>query len=512
MQRAFSPFQEAEDPRYGTWKGEDKTDVTIPEVEGFVTDFVYATRGREVASIYGVWAALFLISSMVQRDAWFTSPQGDPWLDRELLNLYVLFIGPAGCGKSSAITIVQKILAKVMYEMRENEDGFLKRKEAIMISNMSTPEGFLSALYQHTRGEEGQRRQIVVVDKDGQNRTIKSVANGIGLISEFGSLLGKANYQAGMSTILLDVYDCPSVYRWNTVKRGHVLIPEVYYNMLGATTADSLTSNVNSSIIEDGFMSRTVMAYVPGFPRKRDFRFQTDCSMADLAKRLLWIAKTQVGAYQLSKDAKEYYSQWYQVFMDKMEKHPEKAGYMIRNRGLALRIAVLLKMGDYKPGKTVYLEHLKAAFHIIEETYKQVADLINYFANSRIGAAKKAILSVVLEARSGTTRRQLANRISRHDADTVDLAIKDLWLEGKIIIVNTKGDSVYGTEPKGFPAERYARNIPKHQDEDFEPIFEADVPEYDQEVVLGGDLSSEDSEDNEEEPVGDIPSPERVWG
>jgi hypothetical protein len=385
-----------------------------------------------------------------------------------------------------------------------------------MISNMSTPEAFLSTLAAHTKNEEGKRKQIMIKDKDGQNRMVNATSNGIGLVSEFGSLLGKSNYQQGMGTILLDIYDCPEAYRWNTVKRGHTLIPEVYFNMLGATTADSISSNVNSSILEDGFMSRTIMAHIPGFPRKRDFRYRTACSMADLSKRLLWIAKTQVGAYHLTRDAQEYYSQWYDVFMDKMDKQPEKAGYMIRNRGLALRIAVLLKMSDYKPGKTVTIEHLKAAFHIIEMTYREVADLISYFANAKVGGAKKAIMSIVQVSRAGTTRRVLANKISRYNADTVDEALKELWLEGKIIVISTKGDATYGIEPEGKPGERYAKNVPKHQDKEFRPVFEPfgedELPERSEEPIFERDISSEDSEDDEEESLGDIFSPQREWG
>lgn len=512
MQRAFTPFDETKDPRYGEWKGEDKTDKCIPKIDGFVTDLVYATRGREVTSLYAVWSALFLISSVVQRDAWFTPPNGDPWLDKEFLNIYLLFIGPAGCGKSSAVNVVQKVLAKVLMDFKESENGVMKRKESVLISNMSTPEAFLSTLYSHTRGEEGQRRQLVVTDSDGQPRLIKAVANGVALVSEFGALLGKQNYMQGMSTALLELYDSPTAYRWNTVKRGHITIPEVYFNMLGATTADGISSNVNPSVLEDGFMSRTIMAYVPNFPRKRDFRFMTQCSMADLAKRLHWIAETQMGNYSLSPDARDYYSQWYQVFMNKMNEEPEKAGYMIRNRSLALKVAVLLKMGDYKPGRTVSIEHLEAAFHIIDYTYREVADLINYFVNAKVGAAKKAIITLLNSKRAGATRTMIANKSSRYSAETVDNAIRELWLEGKLVVVNDKGESSYGAEPKGFPAERYSAVRLKHRDEQFDIDESADLFGGDSESLSGWDASDYNSGEDEEEPVGDLSGSEREWG
>jgi hypothetical protein len=516
MQRAFECFDETQDRRYKEWIDEDSTDRVIPNVKGFVTDLIYATRGREIASIYGVWCALFLISSVVQRDAWFTPPDGDPWLDKELLNMYLLFIGPAGCGKSSAITLVQKILTGTMIQLKEEEDGAMNRKDAVIISNMSTPEAFLSTLYQHTRNEEGQRKILLGKNPDGTITQIKATGNGIALVSEFGSLLGKQNYQTGMNTILLDLYDCPSAYRWNTVKRGHVTIPEVFFNMIGGTTADSISSNVNASVLEDGFMSRTIMAHVPNFPRQRAFRYQTACSSGDLIRRLTWIAKTQSGNYSLSKEAKMFYDQWYEDFMRKMNKQPDRAGYMIRNRTLALKLAVLLKMSDYNPGRIVHIEHLEAAFHIIDQTYMEVADLVNYFANARVGGAKKALVAILTSKQGGATRREIANKATRYPAETVDQAIIELWLEGKLIVVNAKGDTKYGDKPQGFPAERYSIPRVRHRDEEFDldgdPQFEAQLPKRGKQAVPEWGISDRDSESDEEESARDLSSPKREWG
>jgi energy-coupling factor transporter ATP-binding protein EcfA2 len=448
----------------------------------------------------------------LQRDTWFTPPDGDPWLDKEFLNMYLLMIGPAGCGKSSAINIVQKILAATMHELLEDEDGMMKRKDAAIISNMSTPEAFLSTLYQHTRGEENTRRQIMVTDSDGQPRLVKATANGIAIISEFGSLLGKQKYMEGMSTILLDLYDCPTSYKWNTVKRGSIAIPEVFYNMIGATTADSVASNVNTAILQDGFMSRTIMAHVPNFPRERSFRFKTQCSMSDLARRLIWVAKTQQGNFQLSKDAARYYHDWYGKFMKKMNSNPDQAGYMIRNRSLALKVAVILKISDYTPGRIVRIEHLKAAFKLIDYTYMEVADLINYFGNAQIGATKKAILHFVGARSSGATRRTLALNIKKYKTEVVDQALQDLWLEGKIATVDSKGDSIYGKKPEGFPAERYALVRVKHRDKSFVIEEPSGISSGSEEYVLERRASHDDSQDDEEEPLGNILSPERVWG
>ena len=234
--------------------------------------------------------------------------------------------------------------------------------------------------------------------------------------------------------------------------------------------------------------------------------------MSDLARRLIWIAQTQTGNFQLSPDAQRYYEDWYQKFMKKMNNNPDKAGYMIRNRSLALKLAVIFKISDYKPGKIVHIEHLKEAFKLIDYTYMEVADLINYFGNAQIGAAKKSVLHYVGARPSGATRRTLALNITKYKTEIVDQAILDLWLEGKIATVNSKGDSIYGKKPEGFPAERYALVRIKHKDKTFELEDEEPVFAGSEEYVLERRSSDDDSEDEETEPVGNILSTERVWG
>ena len=514
-QKAFEPFNEKDDARYNEWKNEDHTDEAIPNIPGFITDFVYATRGREIASLYAVWSAIFAISSVLQRDAWMMDRHGDPWLDREYINMYLLMIGPAGCGKSSAIKVIQKVLAGAMFQLKESGKAILERKDATIISNMSTPEAFLSALHAHTKDPETkQRRQIL--DKESKEegiQTIKAIGNGLALISEFGSLLGKAKYMETMSTILLDLYDCPSMYRWNTVKRGHINIPEVFYNLVGATTLDSVASNVNTAIMQDGFLSRTILAYVDGFPRSRVERFKTNCSVKDLIIRLTWIAETQTGAYMLSQDARNKYREWYEDFMRKMNKNPEKAGYMIRNRGLVLKVATILKISDYTPGHEVELEHLEAAFKLVNYTYKSSDHLINYMANSSLAGAKQFVLKLVSNKKAGVTRRTLALKIGKYPADIVDQALKELWMEGKITVIQNGGKN-YGKSPECLPTERYTKRRINSKSSEFRPknTEKSEVYERDTEYVSEWDSGDDDSQNDGDESVVDIRSAQRVWG
>lgn len=470
MKRAFVPFDETKDLRHLKWKNEDPMDKVIPKIDGFITDLIYATRGREISTLYGIWSALYLISSVAQRDAWLLPPGGDPWLDKDFLNIFLLFVGPAGSGKSSAVKLIQKILTKANFWFKDSEDPWLRRKESCEIGDASTPEAFLGTLARHAKNEENNgpkyllgESKIINIEPD---KPLKAISNGNAMLSEFASLLGRKNYTEGMSTNLLTLYDCPEVFKWNTVKRGLVYIPQVYLNIVGAATQDGMTSSVNPAVLEDGFMSRVIMCYVPNYSRKRSERFQTQCSLKDITRRLLWISKNCKGSYHLNDESRERYTKWYDNFIDRMNKNPDKAGYLIRNRTVVLKVAALLKMSEYTKGNTIEIRHLEAAFKLVTNTYKIVSGLMEYFTDTQIGAAKQAIKSKLIRSKSGMTRRSVAQQITRWSKEVVEKALTELYLQGVLLVIDDSGNEQ--GEPMFYPKERYMYVRPKTRPKSFE--------------------------------------------
>jgi hypothetical protein len=502
-QKKYEPFNPDDDPRSDEWVGEDHTDECIPPIPGFISDYVLFNRGREQASAYGVWSALYLISSVMQRDGYLGSSDGDNILDRDWLNLYMLFIGPAGCGKSRAIDGVQKVLKAVNVNLRNDPDPNIKKKDCMFVADASTPEAMLSAMAKYTQTEEpGQRRQVSGIH-NGDKKDVDVPTNVNALLSEFASLLGKSKYLESMSTHLLALFDCPTVYDWATRHSGDLGIPEVFFNILGASTADGMMSAVSPTIMQDGFMSRMIMVNVDSYPRSRPIRYSTICDRKDIVERLTWIAKNCDGGYNLTREATVYFKDWYNKFMQKMNEDSEKAGYLIRNRGLILKIAALLVVSEYSRGTEIEVRHLKAASNLITWTYDKVSELIGYMTDKQVGAAMKAIVKFASLERGGITRRQLAHKIKRFGTETTDNAIYTLWLQGEIKLVNEKGE-LSGEVPKYYPQERYEYERLRHNTRGFEPRSSGGLPEEDKGPVYASGAGVDDSDLDEEESVGNI--------
>jgi len=80
------------------WKTED-FDEFLPE-PGFMTDFVMALRGVESPTIFAFWAAAFVMSTVLKRDAFLQ------WYPENIFpNLYIMLVAPPRvCAKSTSLS------------------------------------------------------------------------------------------------------------------------------------------------------------------------------------------------------------------------------------------------------------------------------------------------------------------------------------------------------------------------------------------------------------------------
>ncbi len=507
LSRAFVPFDETQDPRYLEWAGEDPTDAAIPKIQGFITDVVASTRGREIASSYAVWAALYMISMVVGRDAWFIPPDGDPWLDRDFLNLYVLLVGPAGFGKSSTINLVNKILVHVNRRFYEHDSPYMRRKEHVKIADISTPEAMLGTMNRHSKDPESGKTRVFVGELNGEEKELRAHTNTSLLISELSSILGASKYNKTMSTTLLQLFDCPEMFHWNTVKRGTVRIPETYTSLLAGSTMDAMVSTVQPEALSDGFMSRMTMVYVEDYVRSRSFRFRTGLSGVQLSERLYWIAENCTGALYLSREAALMYDKWYDQFMARMNRNSSRAGYLIRNRILVLKLAALLKLSEYRKGRQIELRHLEAALRLVAYTFANVHEVIDYFGQAATGAAKKAILTILKPLRGGLQRRTLARKITRYKVELINEALYALYLSGDIRVLDDKNSE---HAPEFYPTERYVFHHVKDDEDEFTVDGrETGISESGARIVSEWDSSLTDRPKGGEEQVGRVLGPKR---
>jgi len=400
----------------------DTLDSMLPE-PGFITDFVNTGRGMESPTLFFVWNALWLLSTVLKREAWLRWYPGKLWP-----NLYVVIVAPpALCRKSSSMTIGDKLLRSLPSCLPSTLDAY--KKETKIITGKTTPEGLLGALAPDTkmffkREEVDESAKLVTVEKGSQ------VALSI---SEFAVFLGKQQYNTGMVTLLTDLFDCKDSDAEVTRGRGEKPLTDIYVTLFGAITPDGLRMSVPEEAFGGGFMSRMIIAY-QGVPTKiysMPKRFTGYPTWEDLRLKLAWIAQNAVGEYYLTPEAEAYYDSWYREWKSHIFESGSDRPEENRIDSLILRVALLMRVQEYRPGQDITVANIHDAKRLIEFTMATskyaTEDVGGTVYSTHMHAVKRLI-----ERRGSVDRRRLSQFMSSRGATAKEISdiIDQLSTEG----------------------------------------------------------------------------------
>jgi hypothetical protein len=443
--------------------GADPGDRLLPSTRGFISDYVYATRGIEAPTLFNIWTALFTLSSVLKREVWI------PWgpLGRLFPNLYVLIVGPAGLVKKTTIVGWADSLINGFPKFITNE-SWRAVKSIKFLYNKSTPEAMLEVMKPDKRGG----RFVMLTDEAGatlmrDGRPIKwEKTSEIALIlPEFAVMASKASYNESLIQNLLDLYDTHESWKWTTVKRGQVELRKLYTNLLGGITVTGFQQAIPESALSDGFLSRTIVVYHEAVP-SREFRYPQDVPGAptkeDLQERLAWIANNMQGEFALDEEADAIYEKWYHDYRVELLSSNGHTGIIGRKFTHLLKVALLIRASRYKPKVSkqtlITAEDFRDAMRLINSTYKGSTRVLK---NISLSAFQKKVNSVgeYIESK-GSVKRIVLLQNQHISASDAAMVLDELLQEGKIEIrldgkkqkyVSRSGDEEYhwiGTKEK----------------------------------------------------------------
>lgn len=372
-----APYYEENDPDK-FWQP-DLYDHAMPKQKGFLTDLVYAMRGMEVPTLFTLWSGLWLLSTVVKREAWLR------WYPKPLfLNLYVILAGPAGSKKSVTIDDVGVPIVEQMQQYMSNVN-IRRMKNIAIIKDKMTPEAMLDAMLPNNKPGKASFMFVdesgePLLDEDGRPLRYKATSE-IGLVlSEMTSSIGKRSYTEGFVEILLDMYNPKERWEWRTKSEGLRVFNRTYLTLLAATTPTAFIESVPKVAAGDGFLSRCVIAYQNESNRRFSIprRVPAAPTEGELAKRLGWIADNTLGEYTLSDEAFDLYDRWYSDHKDFIEENQNESGIRGRMAINLLKVAVLLRAQRYEvyPVATVTAEDMADAIELLHVTYGLTAELI----------------------------------------------------------------------------------------------------------------------------------------
>lgn len=389
------------------WK-EESFDDLIPE--GFLSDFIYHTRGVETPTQLSLWTGLWLLSSILKRESVFQ------WHPEMALypNLYVILVGPPKIvAKSTAIGFAERILLGMENHYQSKILRWVKHPN--LLRSKATPEALGVAL--EPKDNE------TVWDENDKVHVLDKGSELLLAVSELSTFLGKQKYNEGLIDFLTHLYDCKDDDDVTTIARGHTHFRNVYVNLIGATTKQHLEESLPEAAFGGGFLSRTSIIYQPTSTRDYPFpmRFPGAPTLEDMQKKAAWVGWNSLGTFTMTPLAEEYYVEWYYRFKTSLAKrHNDQSAMLEHRRDLhMLKIAMLLRAAEYRPGRDIDFTHIQTADKLITTSLTLSANSLEGIGVSEYNRHLQQVLEII-QKKKRATRRQILTSMSKYlDADTL---------------------------------------------------------------------------------------------
>lgn len=380
----------------------------------------YATDCKEVPEMFHVWGAYTVISSCVSRRVWFNMGNLNIFP-----NLYVMYVGDAGNGKSIAMDRVRKVLTATEYTAISN--------------SVETPEGLL----RHMNGQPDKDPPIpspVAFDTlwpDGQVNPVYPITI---IANEFVNFINKA--PENWIAFLNDVYDQDN-YTYRTKTQGADNLIGPYVGLIGALTTEVSSELQNARIISSGFARRTIFQY-----GVRDFanpcpipetKPESVAVMASVVKQCAALA-TCKGEFRWSNDAKSTYERWYITNMPKTQEMPSHLRSWTTSKPIQIiKLGMLTSLAE-SHDLVIEKRHIDVTLAYLEIMEKDLFKIFGGLGRNELAAVTVKILDIIEKHRDPVQESSLRDRLWNDCRPPLDFdaCIKHLVSSHRIVRYQTK--------------------------------------------------------------------------
>jgi hypothetical protein len=290
----------------------------------------------------------FAISAALQRRVWYYDIEHNPIF----LNLYIVMIGPAGCGKGGVMRPVAKFFRHP--SMRKNLSDRNRELIAGEEVPLKVPLGPSDGSYQAIMDEMVARTAVHRYEKDGVTRNYIHASICL-LLDELNSLFKR--YSNEVPNFLLNTYDCLD-HDYKTRHKGKNIISKTCVSLMAGCTNTMLRDAARYGIFEDGFVSRCIFSFEfePRFYAFEHNNRYDDGQLEDFKELLNHLHKVTglFGSIDFTPEALDYLNHVYQT-----EDVPRIK-------------AARAKMQTYYARKSMHIKKLAAAVHFARDFSMQV--------------------------------------------------------------------------------------------------------------------------------------------
>lgn len=381
----------------------------------WIEDFLFLSQDTEIPERFALWCALSTLSIALGRRVWM-----DMGTYKIYPNLFIVLCAGSGrCRKSTAIGQVEDLIYS------------LKPKVNI-ISQKITPEALIEAL------------QIKVVKDVG---AIKTSSTGYILVDELSTFLNRKSYDAGIGSLLINLFDCKPHFEYHTKARGKEVLKDTCLGLLGGSTIEWIRAALPEDAIGGGLTSRIIFVYEkePKPPRAwTEFTVEHEEAVVRLLK-YVQVLRGVRGRVTLTEKCKEEYEREYKQFYKTSPFFESKllGGYASRRFIHVFKIAMLIAL-SYKPRLVIGRRHFRTALKILAETEDNMQEVLNLIVQTEEGGLVEDVWRAVNKA-GGRISRSALYRVFSHKARAREMDDVTITLvkQGRVEAITTGKDVVF---------------------------------------------------------------------
>lgn len=304
------------------------------KLNDWIESYMEYTDRTEPPALFRKWTGVAALAAAIERKAWLT-------LGNIVLfpNFYIVLVSPPGkARKGTALAPARTFMEKLDINLAPNR-----------VTRSSLTQELVDSQDTFQIGKDIVRHASLTVYS-----------------SELTVFTGYRDKE--LMGDLMDLFDCPNEWEYRTIARGKETLDNVWFNLIGATTPESVRAALPEDAEGAGLSSRIIFVYeetidIPiAWPEYKDNLFKP------LRQDLEHINENLIGPFAVSQSFKDEYEKWYVTqYHNPPFDEGTMSGYLSRRQVHLTKLALVMSASE-SDDKIITAKHFNRARRLLEET------------------------------------------------------------------------------------------------------------------------------------------------
>ena len=408
----------------------------------YLTDYLRMVEDTESPRLFHIWSAISAIASSLGRRCWLPFGPMDIYP-----NHYILLVGTPGTRKSTAASLMKKVLRQSSGVRFAPADTAGQRQGLVvaMQGKGELAKEFIGA-EQVAASDNSMMSlsQLETVTNDPDDEALQFISEAdkhhiMVVSSEFSRFIGQNNLQ--MLDFLVTMWDGDD-YEYQT-KQGLTILKNPLINLIGCTTPTSISHSMPPAAGGQGFLSRMILVYGARKYKSVPRPSVPPLELLDRVKETISNAYYQIaGSFAETTEARQYSEALYDYALEITD---SRFGYYNERRYTHL-IKLAMCLCAARGSQEIVKEDYEEAHRILRATERGMPDALGEFGMNPLAAVKQQILEKLRDSQ-GPIDIDILKSMFYRDAKASELTevINDLQRMKQVNLIQQKKGTIFVT-------------------------------------------------------------------